>query len=94
MTESPQNLLIVFILTACACVGYAMAVRWLRNNEPDHGLTPALVGGGNLILVVAVYFAAGIEAAAVLLGLNLVAGLPMGVEFYTWRAGQRKAKKF
>lgn len=87
LNSSPFIIFVLLFVSACL---YALVVRWLRSADTDHGLTPFLVAGGNVLLILALWPLAGLEAAATLFGLNLVAGAPMIAEFYMWRVDQKR----
>lgn len=73
------------LLSFIGGIGYACLVRLVRTVSADHGLTPFLVVGGNFIGIALIWLMLGLEAAAVLLAVNIGSGLPMIFEYYHWR---------
>lgn len=82
----------VYALMALAGLLYALVVYWLREADPDHGLTPWLVVVGDGLVVAGLWLLMGTEAALQLLVLLAIAGTPQIVGYTIWRTlGRRRA---
>jgi hypothetical protein len=76
---------------ALAGLLYAALVWWLREADPDHGLTPWLVVVGDGLVCVGLYLRLGQEAALELLALLAIAGVPQIVGYTVARTRRRKS---
>ena len=80
----------VYVTMAAVGVAYAVLVYFLREQDPDHGLTPWLVVVGDGLIVVGMYWLYGAEVGVQLVLLLALAGAPQIVGYYVARIRQRK----
>jgi len=76
---------LVYALMAAAGLLYAGVVYWLREVDPDHGLTPWLVVVGDGLVCAGLWLLAGTEAAWQMLILLAITGTPQIVGYTVWR---------
>lgn len=71
-------------------IAYAAVVYWLREADPDHGLTPWLVVVGDGVIVVGIFLLFGAEVAVALVTLLALAGAPQIVGYYIARIRNKR----
>lgn len=69
---------------------YAGLVFWLREADPDHGLTPWLVVAGDALVAVGLWMRLGPEALLELLALLAITGVPQIVGYTVARTLRRR----
>ncbi len=84
---------LVYAVMALAGLLYAGLVYWLREADPDHGLTAWLVVTGDMLVAVGLWLRLGPEAAQELLVLLAITGVPQIVGYTVARTRRRRGDK-
>lgn len=83
---------LVYVVMVLAGLLYAGLVYWLREMDPDHGLTPWLVVVGDALVAVGLWMRLGQDAAMELLILLALTGMPQIVGYTVARVRGKRAK--
>jgi membrane protein implicated in regulation of membrane protease activity len=80
----------VYVGMVVVGIAYAAMVYWLREADPDHGLTPWLVVVGDGLIVVGMFLLFGAEVAIALVTLLALAGAPQVIGYYIARIRSKR----
>lgn len=82
----------VYVGMVVVGIVYTLIVYWLREADPDHGLTPWLVVVGDGLIVAGMFLLFGADVAIGLVVLLTLAGAPQIVGYYVARIRAKRQR--